>query len=68
MNYSEVKKELERSIDGSSFCTLQQVVRFMGLKNPDRVKKTYLDGLDRVNGKFYFVPDVARRLCERRTG
>lgn len=36
----------------------------MGKKDPHAVDK-YLYGLDRVDGKDYFIPDVANVLKER---
>lgn len=38
----------------------------MGVKDPKNVDK-YLFGLERVDEKYYFIPDVASALKERCT-
>lgn len=55
-----------RSYCNSGFITRQKLAEYMGLKNPRHVDK-YLNELERVNGKYYFIPDVATRLKERST-
>lgn len=49
---------------GGSFFTRQKLSEYMGIQNPKNVDK-YLQGLERVNGKFYFVNDIATVLKDR---
>ena len=55
-----------KTVTGAAFITRNQLKKLMGVKDPHCVDK-YLRGLDRVNGKYYFIPDVAEALLERRT-
>ena len=55
-----------KSAFGSAFITRQQLSQYMGIKNPKNVDQ-YSKGLEKVNGKFYFIPDVAGVLKERCT-
>lgn len=50
----------------SSFITRKGLAEYMGIKDPKNIDK-YLFGLERVNGKYYFIPDVAGVLKERCT-
>lgn len=50
----------------SSFITRNGLAQYMGIKNPQNVDQ-YLYGLERVNGKYYFIPDVAQVLKARCT-
>lgn len=62
MTATDIKKELY-AITGSKrpFITAAEVCEAVGDKNAGRVKKKYLDGLEKV-GKGYFIPEVAQRL------
>ena len=64
------KQELIRSMvssgDGSYFITKSDLVRFLGVSHSRYIDK-YVDGLDRVGGKRFFVPDVAGRILEEVT-
>ena len=62
MTATDIKKELY-AVTGrkSPFITVAEVCEAVGDKNSGRVKKKYLDGLERV-GKGYFIPEVAQRL------
>lgn len=51
---------------GSAFITRNGLSQYMGIKNPQNVDQ-YLYGLERVNGKYYFIPDVAQVLKARCT-
>lgn len=66
MKPSEVKREMMAFVDGGSFITCTQLTQFLGCKDGPTVKQNYLQGLDRVSNKFYFIPDVVDRLMERR--
>lgn len=62
-------KELGRcmeKINNSPFIKLKDIARMVGDSNAQRVKRTYLNGLQNFNGR-YFVPEVAERIKERMT-
>lgn len=62
---SEVEKKIQQET-GQVFITKTQLAKCMGIKRAEHVDR-YLDGLDKIDGKYYFVPDVAKRLMERMT-
>lgn len=61
MTKTELAKEITRANNGSPLIKLSKIAEIVGDKNPQRVKRTYLDGLERI-GKCYFVPEVAEAL------
>lgn len=63
------KTELTRSMErffGAAFITRQQLVQFMGKRDPHSVD-AILSGLKRVDGKYYYAADVAEALLSRTT-
>ena len=48
---------------GSPFITQTSFAHFLGVSRG--TAKKYLDGLDAIDGKYYFIPDVADRLMSR---
>ena len=58
---TEIKKELYILTNKRPFITAAEVCMVVGDSNAGRVKKKYLEGLEKV-GKGYFVPEVAQRL------
>ena len=65
MIYSEVKESLKKQADGADFITATQVGRCLGIKNREVVRNRYLNGLDKVDGRYYLIADVAHRIMER---
>lgn len=65
MNKSQLIEQLQAHTGGVMFVTRAELTRFLGLSNPRSVQP-YLEGLDAVRGKLYYVPDVASRLMEMR--
>ena len=57
---SEITKDMKAAV-GSSFITKKQLKEYIGCKDIGTVDK-YLYGLERVSGKYYFIPDVAESL------
>lgn len=55
-----------KSYCNSSFITKRKLANYMGIKDCNHVNE-YLRDLERINGKYYFIPDVAARLKERCT-
>jgi hypothetical protein len=66
MTKQEIQKDM-RAYVGGGFITRTQFAAYMGMKDPRKAKEKFLDGLERVDGKYYFIPDVAKVLYERRT-
>lgn len=64
MTRAELIKDM-KSATGSSFITVTELCKYLGLSNNTRVKAEYLADLDRV-GTHYFIPDVAGAILERR--
>ena len=65
MIYSDVKESLKKQADGADFITVTQVGRCLGIKNREVVRNRYLNGLDKVDGRYYLISDVAHRIMER---
>lgn len=59
MTKRELIADMKRSVgDGQGFITLSGIQRYMGVKSHHSVDK-YVHGLERINNKYYFIPDVA---------
>ena len=61
MTKTELAKEITRANGGSPLIKLSKIAEIVGDKNTQRVKRTYLVGLETI-GKRYFVPEVAEAL------
>lgn len=58
------RQELIRDIkgfSGSGLITRQQLANYIGKKDPHGVDH-FLHGLQRIENKYYFIPDVADAL------
>jgi len=66
MNKQDIVRRLEKVTEKQGFITAAQFARFMGRTNVSKCKAKYLDGLDRIDGKYYFVPEVAAVLMKHR--
>jgi hypothetical protein len=60
MDKRELVSDMRRYC-GGSFITRKKLADYMGVKDPKNIDK-YIRGLERVEGKYYFVPDVASSL------
>ncbi len=61
------KKELISSMEtytGGGFITKADLARFIGVKDARYIDK-YLASLQKLGGKYYFIPDVAESMMER---
>ena len=65
MNKQDIVKAF-KAATGAAFITRGQLAKLMGMKDPHRVDR-YLRGLDRIDKKYYYIPDVVEALIERRT-
>lgn len=65
MTKFQLIEQLQAHTGGVPFITRAELTRFLGFSNPRSVQP-YLEGLDAVRGRLYYVPDVAARLLELR--
>lgn len=63
MNKQDIVKSLRKQANGADFVTKAQVSRTLGIDRHTAAR--YLEGLDRIDGKLYFVGDVAARILQR---
>ena len=61
MTRTDIAKELRR-FTGAGTISRTQLAEFLGEKNPSRVRKKYLEGLEAIGGRRYLITDVADRL------
>ena len=66
MTRAEIQKSLERHTKGAACIGLKELCDWLGVANQTRVKKKYLNDLEYVSGKKYFIPEVAKNIWERR--
>ena len=66
MNKQEIVRKMEQASKTQGFITAAQFTRFMGRSNVTKCKDKYLTGLERIDGKYYFIPDVAAVLLAHR--
>ena len=58
MTKKELVADMKQTVGGGGFITLSGIASYIGVKSHHSVDK-YVIGLDRINGKYYFIPDVA---------
>lgn len=63
MTKQELITSLRSSIGGADFISLSELARYLGAKDPYKVKRKYLLSLNRI-GKKYFIKDVAAELIK----
>ena len=67
MNKSQMIKMMQQSdCGGTVFITKKGVAEAFGIKDVHNVSPL-LSGLEKINGKYYFIPDVAEALKARAT-
>ena len=64
MTKQDLGRKLEQSTKTKGFITATEFARFMGCTNIYKCQQKYLKGLDRLDGKYYFIPDVAAVLMK----
>ena len=60
---TDIAKELRR-YTGAGTIRAKELAGFLGVKNVQRVKTKYLNGLEAIGGRAYLITDVAERLKE----
>lgn len=66
MTKKELSNDLRRHGGGSGFITRKKLADYFGVAEP-RVIDIYLDGLERVSGKYYFIDDVSENIMKHRS-
>lgn len=62
MNKKEIVRSMMAHCGGAAFITKRQYQTYMGISRTTAERQ--LTGLERVNGKYYFIRDVAAKLLE----
>ncbi len=60
MDKKTLQRSLEQHANGASFVTQKQVADFLGVSRDTARRK--LQTLQSVDGKYYFVPEVAQTI------
>ena len=60
MEKQTVVRTMRSYVGGSEFITKQQFCGYMGVSRSTADRK--LKGIEKVNGKYYFIRDVADRI------
>ena len=63
MQKTEMIKAMEKTA-GKLFITKKGAAELFGIKDPHYAAK-YLQGLEAIDGKYYFIPEVAASLKAR---
>ena len=66
MEYRDLVRDMRRHCDGASFITISQLAAYMDQSHAQSVKHKYLRGLDAVEGKYFWIPDVAKAIYEKK--
>ena len=66
MTRQDIRRALAKAGETQAFITAAQFAEVMGIKTVNHAKRAFLLGLECVDGKYYFIPDVAAELISRR--
>jgi len=66
MTRQDIRRALAKAGETQAFITAAQFAEVMGIKTVNHAKRAFLSGLECVDGKYYFIPDVAAELISRR--
>lgn len=58
MTKKELVADMKKHVDGASFITITGLQKYMGVRSHHSVNR-YITGLERINSRYYFIPDVA---------
>ena len=67
MKKQEIIQGLPKTAKAEGFITATKFAQYMGCTNISKCRDKYLADLERVEEKYYFIPDVAEVLMSRRT-
>lgn len=63
MDKQTLVRRMSQSCGGSDFISLKELSAYLGLKNTQRVRSTFLTDVPKINSK-YFIPDVAQSILD----
>lgn len=63
MERQQMIRDMKAHCGGASFITQKEFAGFLGCSHSTAKRK--LKGLDRVDGKYYFIRDVVQMMTER---
>jgi len=66
MTRQDIRRALAKAGETQAFITAAQFAEVMGIKTVNHAKRAFLSGLECVDGKYYFIPDVVAELISRR--
>lgn len=66
MTKTELSADLRRHGGGSGFITRKQLADYFGVSEPRAIDK-YLEGLEKVSSKYYFIADVSENILKFRS-
>ena len=62
MNKRELEADMRRFVgNDGGFITISGIANYIGVKSHHSVDK-FVNGLERINNKYYFIPDVAEQM------
>lgn len=64
MNKQNLIRDMQQYV-GAGFITACEFASYIGMKDSGKAKRKYLKDLESVDGKRYFIRDVAQMLIER---
>lgn len=63
MTARDLERDMKASVDGASFITPGELAKYLGQKNPTRVRNKYMAEAFRIEGtNKYFIPEVAKAI------
>lgn len=63
MTARDLERDMKASVDGASFITPGELAKYLGQKNPTRVRNKYMTEAFRIEGtNKYFIPEVAKAI------
>lgn len=65
MTKKDLILDMKKHVGGGSFITVTGLQKYIGVRSHHSVDK-YIIGLERINNRYYFIPDVADSIL--RTG
>ena len=64
MTKKDIIADMKKHVDGESFITITGLQKYIGVRSHHSVDK-YIIGLERINNRYYFIPDVADSLLKQ---
>ncbi len=63
MTARDLERDMKASVGGASFITPGELAKYLGQKNPTRVRIKYMAEAFRIEGtNKYFIPEVAKAI------